>query len=57
MIILQKVNRHIFFTFSSLCFIYPIEDALLRQGVFSVEICRNLEYDGIGTRCEEREEK
>ena len=30
---------------------------MLRQGVFSVEICRNLEYYGIGFQCEEREEK
>lgn len=30
---------------------------MLRQGVFSVEICRNLEYYGIGLRCEEREER
>lgn len=57
MIILQKVNRHIFFTFSSLCFIYPIEDALLRQGVFSVEICRNMEYYGSRFQCEEKEVK
>lgn len=55
MIILQKVNRHIFFTYS-LKNIYP-EDALLRQGVFSVEIRRGLEYDGGRFQCEEREEK
>ena len=30
---------------------------MLRQGVFSVEIWRNMEYYEIGTRCEEREEK
>lgn len=33
------------------------DGALLRQGVFSVEICRDMEYYGIGTQCEEREAK
>ena len=36
---------------------YIPEDALLRQGVFSVEIRRNLEYYGGRFRCEEREER
>lgn len=30
---------------------------MLRQGVFSVEICRNMDYYKVGARCEEREEK
>ena len=37
--------------------IYTTEGRSACQGVFSVEICQNMEYYGIGIRCEEREER